>query len=120
MERIEAQNRGFQYRGLSVPDPAEVEDLLAAFPVIDRWIEEACSAGRKVFLHCRAGAYRSPTVAMAHMMSRGMTRDEAEATVKRAHGLTWTTGDVETLQRALYRWENLLKASPRKLSTQQL
>lgn len=94
-----------------MPDPAEVKDLLTAFPLIDDWINEARTAGRKVFLHCTAGADRSPTVGMAHLISRGMNFAEAEATVKKAHHLSWTTGDVDTLRTALRQWERIVSSS---------
>ena len=104
-ERHQAQHLGLRYRGLRVPDPTEQEDFQTAFPRIHQWIEQERVAGGKVYLHCTAGLYRSPTFAMAHLMCRGERSREAENIVKRVHEPTWTSGDVETLQRALHLWE---------------
>ena len=105
-EKRTAQHLGLQYRGLKVPDPMELKDFETAFPQIHQWIEQERAASGKVYLHCTAGAYRSPTFAMAHLMSIGETRKEAENTVKKAHKPTWTSGDIETLRRALHLMEN--------------
>src|SRR6266567_1071279 len=104
-ERRQAEGLGLRYRGLRVPDPTEVEDFQTSFPTIHQWIEDERAAGGKVYLHCTAGVYRSPTSAMAHLMSRGESGKEAERIVKNAHKPTWTSGDVGTLRRALHLWE---------------
>jgi protein-tyrosine phosphatase len=110
LEKHQAKHLGMQYKGLKVPDPTELRDFQNAFPVVHQWIENERTTGGKVYLHCTAGVYRSPTFAMAHLMKRGQSAKEAEKVVKKAHKLTWTSGDTETLQRALHLWRETLPA----------
>ena len=110
-ERHQAQRLGLQYRGLKVPDPTKLEDFLAAFPKVDEWIEKERRFGGKVYLHCTAGVYRSPTFAMGHLIARGEPGDKARNVVKDAHRPTWTSGNTETLQQALHLWEKQLRVS---------
>lgn len=42
---------------------------------------------------------------MGHVMARGEPREVAISMVKEAHKPTWTSGDTETLERALIHWE---------------
>ena len=88
--------------------PTTLEDFLEFFPVVHYRIEEEWNAGRKIYLHCTAGVYRTPTFAMAHLIGRGESVEQAESLVRQAHKPTWTAGDprltsadVEILQQAL-------------------
>lgn len=96
---------GIKYQGLKIPDPTEVDDFLSAFPVICKMIDNERKAGGKVYLHCTAGMSRSPTCAMAYLISTGQAREEARKLVQDAHEPAWTGGDVETLERAIHLWQ---------------
>jgi len=68
---------GLGYRGLKVPDPTGVEEFLAGLPSVGEWINAERVSGGRVYLHCTAGVYRSPTFAMAYLMAIGEPRDRA-------------------------------------------
>ena len=103
---------GLDYRGLKVPDPTGVEEFLAGFPSVGGWISAERVSGGRVYLHCTAGVYRSPTFAMAYLMMIGEPRDRAVQIVKAAHRLSWSSGDEDTLHRALRLWEEKLRLRP--------
>jgi len=103
---------GLGYRGLKVPDPTGVEEFLAGFPSVGGWINAERVSGGRVYLHCTAGVYRSPTFAMAYLMMIGEPRDRAVQIVKAAHPLSWSSGDEGTLHRALRLWEEKLRLGP--------
>ncbi len=111
VERRRARSVGLEYRGLKVPDPTGLEDFLAAFPRVHEWIERERTRGGRVYLHCTAGVYRSPTFAIGHLMARGEPGEKARNLVKEAHRPTWTSGDTETLERALQLWDKQLQLS---------
>ena len=106
---------GLGYRGLKVPDPTGVEEFLAGFPSVAGWINAERVSGGRVYLHCTAGVYRSPTFAMAYLMVIGEPRDRAVQIVKAAHPLAWSSGDEDTLHRALRLWEEKLGLGPESL-----
>jgi len=103
---------GLGYRGLKVPDPTGVEEFLAGFPSVGGWIKAGRVSGGRVYLHCTAGVYRSPTFAMAYLMAIGAPRERARQIVKGAHALSWSSGDEGTLHRALRLWEEKLRLGP--------
>ena len=104
-EKDQAVSLGIKYQGLKIPDPTEVDDFLSAFPVICKMIDNERKASGKVYLHCTAGMSRSPTCAMAYLISTGQAREEARKLVQNAHEPAWTGGDVETLERAIHLWQ---------------
>ena len=112
-EKRQADRFGLGYKGVKVPDPTEPEDFLVTFPPITQWIEDERKADGRVYLHCTAGMSRSPTCAMAYLMTTGKTREEARNLVRNVHGPAWTSGDIETLERALALWEKQLSRSHR-------
>lgn len=79
---IQYPNRECLCKNLSpgdlVLDLVEREPL--GFKLLDR-IYEFAKIGGKLFVHCRAGMCRGPTVAVACLVSRGMTVGEAMGTV---------------------------------------
>ena len=79
VERRRAQSVGLEYRGLKVPDPTGLEDFLACFPRVHEWIERERTRGGRVYLHCTAGVYRSPTFAIGHLMARGEPGEKARS-----------------------------------------
>ena len=114
--KLEADRRGLIYRGFKVPVPTSLEDFLSFFPMVHERIEKERRKGRTIYLHCTAGVYRTPTFAMAHLISRGKSPEDAESLVKLAHKATWREGDprltdadVEVLQRALHLWNRQVR-----------
>lgn len=47
------------------------------------FIQREIDAGGKVYVHCRAGEGRGPTMAVAYLISTGLTFEDAEAQVKK-------------------------------------
>lgn len=61
--------------------PPSIEDMERGVNFIAREIEEYRG---KVYIHCRAGIGRAPSMAAAYLISTGMTRKEALKTIERA------------------------------------
>lgn len=55
--------------------PPRLEDIQRGVDFIQRHAE----AGRKVYIHCKAGRGRSATIAMCYLITRGHTPDSAQA-----------------------------------------
>ncbi len=73
---------GIELRRVPVRD-FDPEDLQAKLPECVRALDQLLSAGHSVFLHCTAGAGRSPTVAIAYLhWCRGWDLGQAAAHVK--------------------------------------
>jgi len=61
--------------------PPSIEDLIRGVAFISREIEQ--HKGR-VYIHCRAGIGRAPSMAAAYLISTGMTREEALRFIKQS------------------------------------
>ncbi len=73
---------GIELRRVPVRD-FDPEDLQAKLPECVRALDQLLSAGHSAFLHCTAGAGRSPTVAIAYLhWCRGWDLGQAAAHVK--------------------------------------
>ena len=71
-----AKERGIEFLSEYVHDGHTPTQ--AQYHRITEWIDEQIRAGRKVYIHCHAGAGRAPTVTTAYLVRyRGMTTDEA-------------------------------------------
>jgi dual specificity MAP kinase phosphatase len=77
----EARYQGLQYLHLPTPDNTapRMEDLIKGAEFARLAIQE----GGKVYIHCRQGLGRGPTMAIAYLMRMGATYEDAFATVKR-------------------------------------
>ena len=120
-ERREADHYGVIYTGFKVPVPTRLGDFLEFFPTVHERIEEERNAGRKIYLHCTAGVYRTPTFAMAHLIGGGESIGDAEVLVRQAHKAAWTgcdprltSADLEILQQALHLWNRQAHESERQ------
>ncbi len=60
--------------------PPSIEDLMRGVAFITEEIEVH---GGKVYIHCRAGCGRAPSMAAAYLISTGMTRKEALKFIKK-------------------------------------
>ena len=78
----EAQYNGFKYLHLPTPDntPPSMEVLKQGADFADAEIE----AGGKVYVHCRQGLGRGPTMAIAYLLKTGLTVDDAISLIKRS------------------------------------
>ena len=76
----EAQYVGMKYLHLPTPDNTapKMEDLIKGAEFARAEIE----AGGKVYIHCRQGLGRGPTMAIAYLLSLGETYETAYNTVK--------------------------------------
>jgi len=77
----EAQYEGFHYLHLPTPDntPPPMKTLIKGADFADAEVE----AGGKVYIHCRQGLGRGPTMTIAYLLKTGLTFDDAFALVKR-------------------------------------
>jgi atypical dual specificity phosphatase len=92
LARVEAM--GYERHNIPVPDfhPPTVEQLRQFVDLLQQLPE-----GEKVILHCQAGIGRTGTFAAAYWIARGLTVDDALATVRQARPFAVET----TLQRAV-------------------
>ena len=77
----EAQYQGFHYLHLPTPDntPPTMEVLIKGADFADTEIKN----GGKVYIHCRQGLGRGPTMTIAYLLKTGLTYDDAYAMVKK-------------------------------------
>src|SRR6266571_3664780 len=105
-----SDRRGMGY--LKGSPTIEEEEFLVGFSSVGGWISAERVSGGRVYLHCTAGVYRSPTFVMGYLMMIGEPRDRAIQIVNAAHLLSWSSGDEDTLHRALRLWEEKLRLRP--------
>jgi protein-tyrosine phosphatase len=77
----EAQYEGFHYLHLPTEDntPPSMEVLIKGADFADHEIK----SGGKVYIHCRQGLGRGPTMTIAYLLKTGLTYDDAYTLVKR-------------------------------------
>lgn len=77
----ESQYQGFHYLHLPTVDntPPDLKVLIKGADFVDREIK----AGGKVYIHCRQGLGRGPTMCLAYLISTGLTYNDAFSLVKK-------------------------------------
>jgi protein tyrosine phosphatase (PTP) superfamily phosphohydrolase (DUF442 family) len=77
----EAKYQGMRYLHLPTVDqtPPAMQDLERGV----KFIDEEIAKGGKVYIHCRQGQGRGPTMAMAYLIYKGMSVGEAFYTIKK-------------------------------------
>lgn len=77
----ESQYQGFKYLHLPTVDntPPPLDVLIRGADFMNTEIK----AGGKVYVHCRQGLGRGPTMAIAYLLSTGLTFEDAFALVKK-------------------------------------
>ncbi len=78
----EAQYAGFNYLHLPTIDntPPDIRALMRGADFADQEIKK----GGKVYIHCRQGLGRGPTMTIAYLLKTGLTYDDAFMLVKKA------------------------------------
>ncbi len=77
----ESQYEGFHYLHLPTVDntPPPLDTLIKGAEFVDKEIK----SGGKVYIHCRQGLGRGPTMTIAYLISTRLTYDDAFALVKK-------------------------------------
>ena len=77
----EAQYEGFSYLHLPTEDntPPDLKVLIGGADFADEQIKK----GGKVYIHCRQGLGRGPTMTIAYLLKTGLTYEDAFALVKK-------------------------------------
>lgn len=77
----ESQYEGFHYLHLPTVDntPPPLDTLIKGATFVDNEIKN----GGKVYIHCRQGLGRGPTMTIAYLISTGLTFEDAFALVKK-------------------------------------
>lgn len=78
----QAQYEGIHYLHLPTPDntPSDLEVLKKGADFAD----QAVKNGGKVYIHCRQGLGRGPTMATAYLLKTGLTLDDALTLIRKA------------------------------------
>lgn len=98
-----AKRNGFHYLHLPTPDMTAVslENLRKGALFIQKEIE----SGGRVYVHCRAGEGRGPSMAIAYLISTGLTYDDAFAQVKKVRAfIRPNVAQVKRLQEFEKKW----------------
>ncbi|WP_374949164.1 dual specificity protein phosphatase family protein [Mucilaginibacter sp.] len=93
----EAQYEGFHYLHLPTPDntPPPLEVLIKGADFADAEIKN----GGKVYIHCRQGLGRGPTMTIAYLLKTGLTVDDAITLIKKTRTfINPRPGQIERLR----------------------
>ncbi len=86
-ERLDEESKihsaGMEYLRVPIKDGHAPE--LSQIQTMVIWINKQTENGRKVYMHCAAGVGRAPTMAMAFLVSTGLTTDQAFTEIKQKH-----------------------------------
>jgi protein tyrosine phosphatase (PTP) superfamily phosphohydrolase (DUF442 family) len=78
----EAQYEGFDY--LHLPTPDNTPPLLEVLTKGADFADSATKNGGKVYIHCRQGLGRGPTMCVAYLLKTGLTVADALTLIKKA------------------------------------
>ena len=92
-EADEALRVGISYHPAEVRDDDPIQVWLSKFDLAVGIIRRASENAETVYLHCTYGKGRSPTMAMAYLVTQGHTVEEAIAVVKSKHPEVWSPGN---------------------------
>jgi dual specificity MAP kinase phosphatase len=92
-EADEALRVGISYHPVEVRDNDPAQVWLSKFDLAVGIIRRASENAEPVYLHCTYGKGRSPTMAMAYLLTQGHTVEEAIAIVKSKHPDVWSPGN---------------------------
>src|SRR5712692_2700147 len=77
------RSAGIDYLYLPIKD-GHAPELSQIQTMVD-WINSERETKRKVYMHCAAGVGRAPTMAIAYLVSTGLTTDQALLKIKEKH-----------------------------------
>lgn len=92
-EADEALRVGISYHPAEVRDEDPIQVWLSKFDLAVRIIRRASENAEPVYLHCTYGKDRSPTVAMAYLLTQGHTVEKAITVVKSKDPNVWSPGN---------------------------
>jgi protein-tyrosine phosphatase len=95
---------GVSYHPISTTDEHSVESLVTNMQGAVNTIEQADRHKEKVYLHCTYGRGRSPTMAMAYLVSKDWSVQDAVDHVKKRARLVWNEGNP------VLKYEGVLRA----------
>src|SRR5712692_4970325 len=82
-EESKLRSAGIEYLRVPIKDGHAPE--LSQIQSMVSWINKQAENGRKVYMHCAAGVGRAPTMAIAYLVSTGLTADQALLRIKEKH-----------------------------------
>jgi protein-tyrosine phosphatase len=82
MHSIHSARQAQQLNVLQIPTPDKHAPTPKQLDKAVAFIESQISSGGTVYIHCRSGEGRGPTVAIAYLVSTGMTLEAAYALIK--------------------------------------
>lgn len=92
-EADEALRVGISYHPTEVRDNDSIQVWISKFDLAVGVIRRASENAEPVYLHCTYGKGRSPTTAMAYLLTQNHTIEEAVAIVKSKHPDVWSPGN---------------------------
>ncbi len=92
-EADEALRVGISYHPAEVRDTDTIQTWLSKFDLAVGIIRRASANAEPIYLHCTYGKGRSPTMAMAYLLTQGRTVREAIEMVKSKHADVWSPGN---------------------------
>ena len=102
-EADEALRVGISYHPVEVRDNDPIQVWLSKIDLAVGIIRRASEKAEPIYLNCTYGKGRSPTIAMAYLLTQGHTVEQAIAVVKSKHPDVWSPGNptlkyTETLE----------------------
>ena len=91
-EADEALRVGISYHPVEVRDNDPIQVWLSKIDLAVGIIRRASENAEPVYLHCTYGKGRSPTIAMAYLLTQGHTVEQAIEVVKSKHPDVWSPG----------------------------
>ena len=109
MHSIHKEMDTSQVHILNLPTPDQTPPTQENFKKGVEFIQKELDAGGKVYIHCMWGEGRGPSMAIAYLMSTGMTFDDAYEHVRKVRTFINPTADQIA---ALKEFERNLKQTP--------
>lgn len=109
-KHIPCPHKGVRYWRIPINDPgpgtngADVQYLQKVLPRLVRLLTILLRRGRRVLVHCHAGAQRSAAVVCAYLISRGLSLPAAIAYVRKKRPLAFHFGRSVNFRPALEKY----------------